>query len=256
MNNQSKLLNNRIALVTGASRGIGRAIANLLASEGARVAVHFGSDEEAARKVLLELPGQGHIQIQADLALAQEVALLPDRVAQELGGLDIVINNAGIFQTHDINDLESGQWSRIWERTLAINLTAPALIMQQAIPYLKESGGGHMVNITSRGAFRGEPEAPAYGAAKAGLNSLTQSLAAKLAPLNIHLVGVAPGWVLTDMTSSYLEGPSGKQIRSQSPLNRIANAEEVAQVVLLAVCGRADALTGGIIDVNCASYFR
>lgn len=252
----SPSLLNRNALVTGANRGIGRAIANVLASEGARVAVHFGSDQEAAEKVMAELPGDGHVSIQADLASTVEAASLANLAAEKLGGLDIVVNNAGIFETHGIDSLNAEDWQKAWDRTIAINLTAPALIMHAAVPYLEKSGGGHIVNITSRGAFRGEPEAPAYGVTKAGLNSLTQSLAIKLAPKKIHLVGVAPGWVLTDMTESYLEGPAGEGIRGQSPLNRTATADEIAQVVLLAVCGRADALTGGIIDVNCASYLR
>ena len=256
MTTQSNMLQNRTALVTGASRGIGRAIANLLAAHGARIAVHFGSDSHAAEAVRQELPGNGHVILQADLAQPENAAALPDHAADALGGLDMVINNAGIYTTHDIDTLDTGNWQKEWDRTIAINLTAPSLIMHGAVPHLVQSGGGHLVNITSRGAFRGEPEAPAYGAAKAGLNSLTQSLALKLAPKNIHLVAVAPGWVLTDMTESFLNGPGGEEIRGQSPMNRTALADEVAQVVLLAVSGRADALTGGIIDVNCASYLR
>jgi 3-oxoacyl-[acyl-carrier protein] reductase len=256
MTTDSPTLNNRTALVTGANRGIGRAIANLLAAEGARVAIHFGSDAEAAKAVEKELPGSGHVLIQADLANPAEAAQLPHQAANLLGGLDMVINNAGIFEAHDVGDLNGEQWKKAWDRTIAVNLTAPSLIIHGAVPHLEKSGGGHIVNITSRGAFRGEPEAPAYGVAKAGLNSLTQSLASKLAPKKIHLVAVAPGWVLTDMTEDYLAGPAGDAIRSQSPLNRTATASEVAQVVLLAVCGRADALTGGVVDVNCASYFR
>jgi len=252
----SLALQNRSALVTGANRGIGRAIANLLAAEGARIAIHFGSDHNAADKVLKELPGAGHVTIQADLASPEEAAGLVHIAAEKLGNLDTVINNAGIFEPHGIDTLNTADWQKAWDRTIAVNLTAPSLIMHAAVPHLENSGGGHMVNITSRGAFRGEPDAPAYGVAKAGLNSLTQSLALKLAPKKIHLVAVAPGWVLTDMTETYLNGPAGEGIRSQSPLNRTATADEIAQVVLLAVSGRADALTGGIIDVNCASYFR
>ena len=253
---ESTLLKNRKALVTGANRGIGRAIANLLAAHGARIAVHFGSDGEAAQRVLKELSGEGHVGLEADLSSPEKAADLPQRAADALDGLDMVINNAGIYTTHDIAHLDAQNWQEAWDRTIAINLTAPSLIMHAAVPHLEKSGGGHLVNITSRGAYRGEPEAPAYGAAKAGLNSLTQSLALKLAPKNIHLVAVAPGWVLTDMTEGFLAGPQGQEIRSQSPLNRTAHAEEVAQVVLLAVSGKADALTGGVIDVNCASYFR
>ncbi len=256
MTNQSPMLQDRTALVTGASRGIGRAIANLLAAQGGRIAVHFGSDGDAAEAVRRELATDGHVILQADLARPQEAAALPDRAADALGRLDMVINNAGIFVPHDIGALDAESWQKAWDRTIAVNLTAPSLIMHGAVPHLEKCGGGHLVNITSRGAFRGEPEAPAYGAAKAGLNSLTQSLAIKLAPKRIHLVAVAPGWVLTDMTESFLNGSAGEGIRGQSPLNRTANADEVAQVVLLAVSGRADALTGGIIDVNCASYLR
>lgn len=251
-----KVLQNKTALVTGASRGIGRAIARLLAEHGARVAIHYGSDRAAAQETLTQMPGQGHLILGADLENPAEAAALAPRAAELLGRLDMVINNAGIYHTHDIANLSSAAWQQAWDRTIAINLTAPALILHAAAPLLQQVGGGHLVNITSRGAFRGEPEAPAYGAAKAGLNSLTQSLALKLAPQNIHLVAVAPGWVRTDMTTDYLDGPEGDTIRAQSPLQRTATAEEVAEVVLLAVSGRADALTGGIIDVNCASYLR
>lgn len=252
----SLLLENRAALVTGANRGIGRAIANLLAANGATIAIHFGSDEAAAEAVRKELPGKNHTILLGDLAYGDEASLLPQKAAKALGRLDIVINNAGIYETHDIAKAGTTEWQKAWDRTIAINLTGPALIMHAAIPLLDQQGGGHIVNITSRGAFRGEPEAPAYGAAKAGLNSLTQSLAIKLAPNNIHLVAVAPGWVQTDMTEHYLSGPAGEAIRSQSPFNRTADADEIAQVVLLAVGGKANALAGGIIDVNCASYLR
>lgn len=249
-------LNGRTALVTGASRGIGAGVALLLAEHGARVAVHFGGDHEAAEKVRSGLPGQGHITVGADLGDPGAAADLPDRVVKALGRLDIVVNNAGIFEPHDIGGPDQDAWQEIWTRTLAVNLDGPAHIIQAAVPHLEAAGGGHIVNITSRGAYRGEPEAPAYGASKAGLNSLTQSLARALAPRNIYLVGVAPGWVLTDMTQGHLAGPAGDDIRTQSPLNRTAEVGEVAQVVLLAVSGKADALTGSIIDVNCASYFR
>lgn len=249
-------LTGRVALVTGASRGIGAGVALLLAEHGAQVAVHFGGDQEAADRVLAGLPGQGHTTVGADLGDPRSAAALPDHVVAALGRLDIIVNNAGIFVPQDIVHLEPDAWQKAWSRTLAVNLDGPAHIIQAAIPHLESVGGGHIVNVTSRGAYRGEPESPAYGASKAGLNSLTQSLARALAPRNIHLVGVAPGWVLTDMTREYLAGPQGEEIRTQSPLNRTAEVREVAEVVLLAVSGQADALTGSIIDVNCASYFR
>jgi 3-oxoacyl-[acyl-carrier protein] reductase len=249
-------LTGKAALVTGASKGIGAAVAALLARHGATVGVHYGRDRAAAAGVLADLAGSGHGLLEADLADPGAAAELPDRAAELLGRLDIVVNNAGIFEPHDIAGLDRDDWRQAWSRTLAVNLDAPAHIIQGAIAHLERAGGGHIVNISSRGAYRGEPEAPAYGASKAGLNSLTQSLARALAPRNIHVVGVAPGWVLTEMTRDHLAGQGGQEIRAQSPLNRTAEPDEIAQVVLLAVSGRSDALTGSIIDVNCASYFR
>nr|MEE4266568.1 SDR family oxidoreductase [Candidatus Krumholzibacteria bacterium] len=249
-------LQNKAVLVTGANRGIGAAIARLVAAQGARVAVHYGSDAAAAEKVLSQLDGTGHVMLAADLGQASEALALPGRVVEALGRLDAVVNNAGIFALHDIATLDNGAWTEAWRRTLAVNLDGPAHVIKAAVPFLEKAGGGHIVNITSRGAYRGEPEAPAYGAAKAGLNSLTQSLARALAPKNIHLVGVAPGWVLTDMTREHLAGPQGQEIRAQSPYQRTAEAQEIAEVVLLALSGKSNALSGSIIDVNCASYFR
>ena len=255
MPDENGVLNGRRALVTGASRGIGRAVAERLAAAGARVAVHYATAEAAAAEVLAGLPGEGHAVLGADLGNPDLAGDLPDRAAQALGGLDLVVNNAGIYEPHDPVTPDAA-WRDVWDRTLAVNLTGPALVIRGATPHLAAAGGGHVVNVSSRGAYRGEPTAPAYGAAKAGLNSLTQSLALALAPQGIHVVGVAPGWVESDMTRSYLDGPGGDAIRAQSPHGRVVTVEEVAEVVFLAVSGKADALTGAIIDVNMASYLR
>ena len=249
-------LRDKAVLVTGASRGIGAGIARLLAARGARVAVHYHAAATEAAEIMAGLAGAGHVTLQADLADPDQAAGLAPAAATALGRLDGVVNNAGIYELHDITELAGEDWRRAWVRTLSTNLDGPVHVMHGAIPHLQAAGGGHIVNITSRGAYRGEPEAPAYGAAKAALNSISQSLALKLAPLGIHVVAVAPGWVLTDMTVGYLEGPEGADIRGQSPLDRTATVDEVAEVVALVLSGRADALTGAVIDVNCASYLR
>jgi 3-oxoacyl-[acyl-carrier protein] reductase len=249
-------LRGRAALVTGASRGIGRATAELLAAHGARVAVHYATDERAAQAAVASLTGEGHPALAADLADPAAALALPDRAAAALGRLDIVVNNAGIYAPHDVSRLSPAEWRRAWDRHVAVNLTGPAHVIYGAVPHLEAAGGGHVVNVSSRGAFRGEPEAPAYGAAKAGLNALGQSLALALAPRGIRVVTVAPGWVETDMTRDHLAGPEGDAVRSQSPWGRTATVAEVAWTIMLAVSGRADALTGGIIDVNVASYLR
>ena len=121
---------------------------------------------------------------------------------------------------------------------------------------MKEQGGGHIINISSRGAFRGEPNAAAFGASKAGLNALSQSLALALAPYKIYVYAIAPGWVETDMSQKLLDSPEGKHIRIQSPLGRVAKPEEVALTVLFFASEDSEYLTGGIIDINGASYLR
>jgi len=211
------------------------------------------------------LTGEGHTAIAADLADPRSAFDLADRAAAALGRLDIVINNAGIYEPHAIDRLTADAWRDVWDRTLAVNLTGAVGVLHGAVVHLIAAGGGHVVNVTSRGAFRGEPEAPAYAASKAGLNAVaskaglnavSQSLAVALAPHGISVVAVAPGWVATDMTHRYLDGPEGEAIRAQSPLGRVATGAEIAAAVLLAVSGHCDALTGAIIDVNGASYLR
>ncbi len=245
----------RHALVTGASRGLGRHIAALLADHGARLALHCRAAERAARHLAETLPGRGHAVLAADLADPDQAAALPGRAAAALGGLDIVVNNAGIYDRMPAPGEDAARWRHLWERTLAVNLTAPALICEAAIPLLAERRG-YIVNVSSRGAFRGEPEAPAYGASKAGLNALGQSLAIALAPLGIKVITVAPAWVETDMTRDYLAGPEGDRIRAQFPGGQVVDPDDLAWTVLMAVSGRADALTGSVIDVNGASYLR
>lgn len=246
----------RHALVTGASRGIGAAIARVLAAHGACVAVHFGHDEAAAGTVRDGLDGEGHAVLQADLADLEAASGLPARAREAMGALDIVINNAGIFVKLPAPGENPLRWRKDWQRTLDINLTAPALICEAAAPILAEAGGGHIVNVSSRGAVRGEPEAPAYGASKGGLNSLSGSLAIALAPQGIRVVSLAPAWVLTDMTRPYLEGPEGPGLRAQYPTGRIVEPEELAWTTLLVVSGRADSLNGAVLDLNGASHLR
>jgi NAD(P)-dependent dehydrogenase (short-subunit alcohol dehydrogenase family) len=246
----------RRALVTGASRGIGREIALALAADGARVALHYGASREQAEAVLAALPGTGHALLQADLAVEEEAGRLAGRAAAALGGLDILVNNAGIFRDHPVREVDAATWAARWKEILAVNLLAPALLIHAARPFLAEAGGGHIVNIGSRGAFRGEPTAPAYGASKAGLHGLGQYMAQALAPDGIYVMNLAPGFVETEMAREALQGERGVATRAQSPHGRVARAEEIAQTVCFVVSGRADWLTGGTIDLNGASYLR
>ena len=167
-----------------------------------------------------------------------------------------MVNNAGIGIYHPIESTNYQDWQTAWQQTLDTNLLGPANVCFCAAKIMMQQGGGRLVNVSSRGAFRGEPTKPAYGASKAGLNSLSQSLAVALAPHNIFVGVVAPGFVNTELTADRLSGPEGEEIKAQSPFNRVAEPEEVAHAVLFLASEGAEFSTGSIIDVNGASYLR
>jgi 3-oxoacyl-[acyl-carrier protein] reductase len=246
----------RAVLVTGGSRGIGRAIASAFAARGDRVAVHWGSSRDRAEEVLSSLPGDGHVLVQADMADAEAVGTMVDDAAAALGGLDVLVNNAGVFTASPPRSSTYQEWQDVWSRTLAVNLVGAANATFRAVPHLVAAGGGAVVNVSSRGAFRGEPDNPAYGASKAGLNAFAQSMALALAPVGISVSCVAPGFVQTEMARAVLEGESGEAVRRQSPFGRVAHPEEVASAVLWLASPDARFSSGTIIDVNGASYLR
>lgn len=243
-------------LITGGSRGIGKAIAKAFAKNGACVAISYNTNLQAAHETIDSLLGGPHLIIQADVSQPDSVKQLIDTVISKFGTLDIVVNNAGIINDLQIDKVDYATWQRSWKEILEINLIGPANISYCAIQYMMKNNGGKIVNISSRGAFRGEPDCPAYGASKAGLNAMSQSLAQKLAKHNIFIGVVAPGFVETDMTSEMLSGPNGDEIKKQSPIGRVARPEEVAQAVLFLAAEGSEYMTGAIIDVNGASYLR
>lgn len=243
-------------LISGASRGIGRETAKLFAACGARVAVHYNQNRPAAEETLAALEGDAHIVVQGDVGDPAQVEALMQKVMDSFGGIDVLVNNAGIYEEHSLADVDYAQWRASWQRVLAVNLLGAANLSFCVAKQMIEGGGGRIVNVSSRGAFRGEPDAPAYGASKAGMNAMSQSLAKYLAPFNIFVTTVAPGWVETDMAADWLEGSGGEQIRGQSPLGRVAQPEEVAYTILFLASEGAEFLTGTIVDVNGASYLR
>ena len=243
-------------LVTGGSRGIGLAISTAFAAAGANVAIVYRANDSAAAAALAQLPGAGHSIHRADISDPEQVRLVVDAAAKELGGLDIVVNNAGIGDYHPIDSTTYRQWQDAWQKTLAANLTAPTNVCFCAVQHMLAGGGGRIVNITSRGAYRGEPIKPAYGASKAGLTSLSQSLAVALAPHKIFVGAVAPGFVNTELTADRLASAEGAEIKAQSGFNRVAEPKEVAHAVLFLASEGAEFSTGTVIDVNGASYLR
>jgi 3-oxoacyl-[acyl-carrier protein] reductase len=246
----------RAILVTGASRGIGRAIARAFAAKGDRVAIHYRAASAAAQSVRAELPGGDHLVVQADLADPAAVRRMVDEAARGLGGLDVLVNNAGIYEPHPITDVSYEQWQAAWRDALGVNLLGAVNATWCAVRHMIPRGGGRVINVTSRGAFRGEPRHPAYGASKAGLNAFGQSMARYLAPHGIAVASVAPGYVETDMTTRELASPRGDAIRGQSPFGRVGRPEEIAAAVLWLASAEAEWASGTIIDLNGASYLR
>jgi 3-oxoacyl-[acyl-carrier protein] reductase len=246
----------KIVLITGAGRGIGKAIACELSRHGCTIALHYHQNSHTAAETLNHLAGEGHALFQADLRIASHCKSLTERVKNHYSRLDVLINNAAAFTKNDVFQQTYEQWQAIWEEEISLNLTAPALLSFSAGKMMAKSGGGKIINISSRGAFRGEPDAPQYGASKAGLNSLGQSLAQKLAPQGVYVYTVAPGFIETDMVSELLAGEAGDSIRAQSALNRAGKPDEIARLVRFLALEADPYLTGAIIDINGASYLR
>jgi 3-oxoacyl-[acyl-carrier protein] reductase len=245
----------RAVLVTGASRGIGRAVAQAFAERGDRVAVHHRDSAELAAEVLAGLPGGGHAIVAADLADPDATRRMVEAAVADLGGLDVLVNNAGVYLWHPVTEVSYEQWQDIWRQTLAVNLTGAANVTWCAVQHMRHTGG-RIVNVSSRGAFRGEPRHPAYGASKAGLNAFGQSMARALAPLGISVATVAPGYVDTEMAAEDLDSARGDEIRAQSPFNRVATPEEIAAAVIYLASAEAEWASGSVLDLNGASYLR
>ncbi|HVE19544.1 MAG TPA: SDR family oxidoreductase [Ilumatobacteraceae bacterium] len=244
----------RAVLVTGSSRGIGAAIAKAFAADGDRVAIHYSSSADHADAVHQALPGDGHIVVHADLANAESVRTMVDDVAQQFGSVDVLVNNAGIFIPHPIDDTTYEEWQRAWEQTLAVNLIGAANATWCAVRHMGR--GGRIINVSSRGAFRGEPSQPAYGVSKAGLVALGQSLARALGPRGISVTTVAPGFADTDMAAEALAGNGIERRSAESPLGRIARVEEIAAAVVYLASPLAEIATGTVLDLNGASHLR
>lgn len=243
----------RGVLVTGASRGIGRAIATAFAENGDRVIVHCGTRREEAERTLAQLPGQGHALLQADLAAPEATADLVDRAVTLVDHLDVLVNNAAVNLPHPIGETSYTEWQDIWRHTMDVNVFGAANAAYLAARHMIDRGtAGRIVNVGSRGAYRGEPDHPAYGASKAALHSLGQSLAVALAPHGIGVASVAPGFVETERVAHRITDA----VRSDSPFGRVASPEEVAAAVLHLASPRALWSSGAVLDVNGASHLR
>ena len=246
----------KVVLITGSSSGIGRATAIQFAKLGAKVVVHYNQNQAGAEETLAQLEGMGHTSLRANAADPYDVEALIRVTVEKMGRLDILVNNAGIYEEHPIANVGYEEWQRSWRKVIDTNLIGVANMMYCAAQVMIPQGGGHIVNVSSRGAFRGEPTGPAYGASKGGLNSMSQSLAKALGQHNISVAVVAPGFVQTEMARESLQGEQGEFLRNESPFRRVATADEVAHAVLFLASDEATFSSGTILDVNGASYLR
>ena len=266
----------RGVLVTGASRGIGAAVAQAFAARGDRVAVHYRGARDRAEQVLDSLPGDGHLLVQGDLADPAAVSAFVDAARAGLGRVDVLVNNAALFTDdpaalagggsrrvdHRVDEVGYDDWVAAWRRTVEVNLLGTAnvtwCVVRQMLDVPPAPGvpDGRIVNVGSRGAYRGEPDVPAYGASKAAVHAFGQSMALSLGGHGIAVATVAPGFVATDMASGVLDGPAGDAVRAQSPFGRVAEPEEVAAAVLYLADPLSQWASGAVLDLNGASYLR
>jgi 3-oxoacyl-[acyl-carrier protein] reductase len=262
----------RGVLVTGASRGVGAAAAAAFAAAGDRVAVHCRGAVDRAEQVVAGLPGEGHAVVTGDLADPQQVKAIASGAAAVLGRVDVLVNNAAMYVEepvagsrrfgHPIAETAYQDWEQAWRRTLEVNLLGAAnltwWVVRQMLDAPPPDGRprGRIVNVGSRGAYRGEPDVPAYGASKAALHAFGQSLAVSLAPHDITVTSIAPGFIATDMAAQGLTGPGGDAIRSQSPFGRVATAGEVAAAIVWLASDQAAWASGTVLDFNGASYLH
>lgn len=244
----------RRVLVTGSSRGIGRAIAARLAHDGWSVAVHYGSEKSDAEKVRESLGARCSGIYEADLSVpANAIKLFADVIKD--GPVKAIVNNAGVYMPLDFLGSGDAAFAANLHRTFAINFESPTLLARAAGKYFAKHGGGKIVNVASRVGFKGEGGAALYAASKAALINLTRSLAVELAPKNIGIFGIAPGWVETAMAREGMEQRK-KEILESIPVGRIASPDDCAAATAFLLSEDASYLSGIVIDINGASYFH
>lgn len=251
----------RTVLVTGASTGIGAAVAQRFAAAGDRVVVHYATNRAGAEGTLKSLPGKGHVLVSGDIGDPEGALQIMASAVEKGGPLDVLVCNASVAPAdsnrHVISESTYSQWNAAFAHMVNVNLIGTANLAWAFATHLIDRGApGAIVNIGSRGAFRGEPEFPAYAASKAGLHALGQSLAVALAPHRISVTTVAPGFVATARQLAKLDGAEGAALRAQSPFGRVGTPEEIAASVFWLASPEAVWSSGTILDANGASHLR
>jgi 3-oxoacyl-[acyl-carrier protein] reductase len=238
---------NRNVLITGGSRGIGKACVEIFLKAGANVAFTFHSAKNAADKLVTDNESSKLKQYKLNLADAIEIEKVIGYVLKDFGTIDILVNNAGIWKEAAIDQMTIDEWNE----TMNVNLTSTYLITKLLVPGMKKNNFGRIINIASTAGQRGEAFHSHYAASKGGMISLTKSLASELGKHNITVNCVAPGWVITDMTTDSLnDSATYKKVIGDIPLNKIAQPEEIAGPILFLASHLASHITGEILNVN------
>ncbi len=248
-------LHGQTILVTGASSGIGESVARCLADHGATIAVHYNKNIQNAKKLARAL-GHDATVFQADLSEPAKCAALFRSVVRKYKRVHALVNNAGIYESSPLSR-DRGQWIKEWQKTMAANLTSAGILCREAVLHFRKTGGGRIVNIASRAAFRGDDRNHwAYAASKAGMVALSRTIARAYGKKNIFSFVVAPGYVWTSMTESYFRKNEKKFIATEIAMNRVAMPQDVAPTVVFLLSGLMDHATGGTVDINSGSYVR
>lgn len=243
-------------LVTGASKGIGKAIATKLAEAGATIGVHYNESTREAES-LASIIGNQSRPFQADLSKSGEASKLFERVSLEMGSIEILINNAGVAIPSKM-DAPEKDWIDKWNTTMMVNLTSAAVLSKKAVEhFVKRRAAGRIINIASRAAFRGDKEEYiAYAASKAGLISLTQSVARNFGDQGIKAFSIAPGFVRTEMAQEFIKQFGEEEVKGDIALERLTEAKDISPLVTFIASGMADHATGSTFDLNAGSYMH
>jgi 3-oxoacyl-[acyl-carrier protein] reductase len=239
----------KVAMVTGGSRGIGAAIVKVLADAGADIAFTYIADKERAKQseAVVKNFGRRCLVVKTSVSSQKQVHLAVQNTVRELGHIDVLVNNAGIWKYGAIGKMTERQW----DETLDTNLKGTFLFTNEVVPVMKKQGGGKIINIASTAGQRGEPFHSHYAASKGGMIAFTKSIASELVRHNIIVNCVSPGWVATDMTAKELRDPNiGEEIRRIIPRGRVATAEEIAHSVLFLASELSNNLVGSMISTN------
>ena len=249
-------LSDQTLLITGASKGIGKSIAEYAMQMGAKVALHYHSNKESAEELVARYPETCSKAFKADLNQEVEVVKLFENVITAFDSLDTIILNAGVFIQHPV-DTNFQDWFRVWRTTLSINLDSVGILTKLGIEHFKKKGGGRFIYIGSRAVFRGETqEYLAYAASKGGLTSLARSVARSFGKENIKSFIVAPGFTRTDMAEPFIKAHGEKAVLNEISLRELTTPKDIAPLVALMSSGDMDHATGATIDLNAGSHIR